>query len=95
MTKFAYSDYVRHCLRFYVRHPHPTFVSDVDKLNWTAARDVVSELPEDQKTIVTELYMANEPMVTMLSKKHKKSPNYIWKLINEVERKVAKRRDLL
>ena len=41
MAKAFYSEYVKHCLRFYARHADPVFRNDIDRYNWNACESAL------------------------------------------------------
>lgn len=98
MAKTYYSEYVNHCLRFYVRNPVVKFHSASDKHNWEACEDAFKGFTNDEKELLTSIYKNGDTIadsVYELSKERGISQDRIWKLINALERKVAKRRGLL
>lgn len=99
-----YSEYVRHCLRYYVttlddgRGGHPQFKSDVDKNNWAACHMVVRNFDDKTIDIVREIYSPGDTIpdkIYHLAKELKVSQDSIWNIINTLERNVAKKRGLL
>jgi hypothetical protein len=97
--KSFYSEYVQHCMRFYARHPHPKFRSEADKKNWIACDLAVKGFTEEQQNILMAIYRDGDTAITdyvhKVSIERNVKQDLIWKLINELERKVAKRRGLL
>lgn len=96
--KTFYSEYVQHCMRFYARHPHPTFRSDADKQNWKACDSAVKHFNESEQEMIMTIYREGNTMpdnIYNLSVDLGVKQDIIWKLVNELERKVAKRRGLL
>ena len=96
--KTFYSEYVQHCMRFYARHPHPTFRSEADKQNWKACENAVKSFNKGEQDIIMTIYREGDTVpdnVYMVSIDLDIRQDVIWKLINELERKVAKRRGLL
>ncbi len=94
-----YSDYVQHCMRFYARHPRPKFRNDVDRANWYACdralkgfsyieRDILLAVYREADTIPDNIYNLS------LAKSSIKQ-DIIWELVNELERKIAKKRCLV
>lgn len=96
--KTYYSDFVNHCLRFYARHPEAKFKSDTEKKNWLSCDSVLNGLSEiDRKTLVA-IYSDGDTLADCVYKQAKErgvKQDCIWKLIGDVERKIAKRRGLL
>lgn len=93
-----YSEYVQHYMRFYARHPRPKFRSDADKQNWNACDSAMKGFTDKEQDILMTVYREGD---TILDNVYKVSvdrnikQDTIWKLINELERKVAKRRNLI
>ena len=93
-----YSEYVNHCLRFYARHPIPLFHSESDKKNWNACESALKGFTDKDRDILLAVYREGDTIpdnVYQLSVKMNISQDIIWKLINELERKIAKRRNLI
>lgn len=96
--KTFYSEYVQHCMRFYARHPHPKYRSEIDKKNWVACDISLKEFTDKEQDILLTIYRGNDTIpdnVSKLSIERNYKQDFVWKLINELERKVAKRRGLL
>lgn len=95
--KAFYSDYVRHCMRFYARHPHPKYRGDVDKENWIACDNALKGFSAEDRELILSIYRDGETIpdnIRCLCAKHNLQPDAVWKLLDDVERKVAKRRGL-
>lgn len=93
-----YSEYVQHCMRFYARHPRPKFRSDADKQNWNACDNALKGFTDKERDILMTVYREGGTIpdnVYKLSVDRNIKQDTIWKLINELERKVAKRRNLI
>ena len=93
-----YSDYVNHCLRFYARHSCPIFHSEADKKNWNACESALKSFTDSDRDILLAVYREGDTIpdnVYQLSVTMNISQDIIWKLINELERKIAKRRNLI
>lgn len=98
MSRTFYTEYVNHCLRFYVRHPNPKFKSDVDKHNWAACDKAFNSFSDSDRELLTEVYREGDTVadnVYHLAKSRGVKQETVWKLVGELERKVAKRRGLL
>lgn len=96
--KSYYTDYSRHCLRFYVKHPNPKFKDDISKDNWEACDLALSELDEKYKNIIMAVYSKNDTLednVFQVSKDYGIYQDSIWKLLSQIDRKIAKHRRLL
>lgn len=93
-----YSEFVNHCLRFYVRYPSPRFRTDAEKKNWLACDLALKSFSDADMELLTSIYRDGDTMsdsVFQMAKRNSISQDAIWKLIGELERKVAKRRGLL
>lgn len=98
MARMFYSDYVRHCLRFYVRHENPQFRTSADKHNWYACKDTLDTFSDKDRETLLVIYRNGDTMpdsIYQLAKEQGVSQNVLWKMVNELERKVAKKRGLL
>lgn len=93
-----YSDYVNHCLRFYARHSRPIFHSEADKKNWNACDSALKSFSDSDRDILLTIYIEGDTIpdnVYQMAKSKGIKQDTIWKLISELERKVAKRRGLI
>lgn len=101
-VKRYYSEYIRHCLRFYVSTMNigktPRFRTDVDRNNWMACHSVVKNLDDTTRKIVCELYDRGDTLsykVYNLAAETNTQQDDIWNLIANLERTIAKKRGLL
>lgn len=98
MARAFYSEYVNHCLRFYARYPRPKYHSEADKKNWRACDNSLKTFPDREREILLFVYREGDSIpdnVYQIAKTKKIDQDSVWKLINELERKVAKKRGLL
>lgn len=99
MARNFYSAYIEHCMRFYARYSKPNhFRSDADKKNWIACENALNEFSDEDRERLLSIYRDGDTIpdnVYQLSKKEKINQDTIWKLIGELERKIAKRRGLI
>ena len=98
MARTFYSEYVNHCLRFYARYPNPVFRSEAEECNWIACRNALRDFSNENREILLSIYSDGDTVpdnVYRISKEKKIKQDSIWKLINELERKVAKSRSLI
>lgn len=100
MSRPFYSEYVKHMLRFYARNSiaQPRFKTDVDKENWIACHKVIEHYSENDKNILLSVYSGFDTLpdeVYNASTKFNIEQNYIWDMMKEFERKVAKKRSLI
>ena len=99
-----YSEYVRHCLRFYImtldegKGGHPIFKSDADRKNWIACYLALKDYAQRDFEIIAEIYRPGDTIadkIYQLAKTNGVSQDRYWSLINSTERKIAKKRGLL
>ena len=99
MNRPFYSEYIRHCLRFYTRNPSPSyFKTEVDKQNWWACEKVVREYSDTDKDIITTVYGGYDTLADNVYNAAKKldiNQNIIWDMMKDLERKIARKRGLL
>lgn len=102
--KPPYADYCKHAMRFYARSmmnahsAEPRFKTEADKKNWYACQAAVRTFsPEDMDMLIT-LYGMSEPLpdaISRLAKDKRIHPDRVWNIVNDLERKIAKRRGLI
>ena len=99
-----YSEFVRHCLRFYIKTLDegkgglPTFRSDAERENWSACYHVLKDYSTAEMDTISQIYRPGDTIadkIYMLSKSKLASQDYFWGLISRVEREVAKKRGLI
>lgn len=99
-----YSEFVRHCLRYYVKTldegkgGHPIFNSDADRENWSACYSVLKHYTPENMDIISEIYRQGDTIpdkIYLMAKTRGVSQDRFWSLINITERKIAKRRGLI
>lgn len=99
MNRPFYSDYARHCLRFYSRNTDATrFNTEVDEKNWRACHRATDSFSDREREIVLRVYSAYDTIadnVYEVAKAFNLDQNIIWDLLKKVERVVAKKRGLL
>lgn len=79
-----YSTYVSHALRFYAKYPeNPVFRSEADRLNHNACHQVLGDHP------------SREFILTFYRGGCEKLTAHDWKIIADVERRVASVRGLI
>jgi hypothetical protein len=101
-VKRYYADYVRHCLRFYVMTmdmgTSPRFNTEVDRNNWAACYAATKNFDDKTLDIVREIYGPGDTIpdkIYNLAKGLGVTQDYLWNIVNTLERNVAKRRGLL
>ena len=99
MTRPFYSEYVRHCMRFYSRNTiKPRFNTEVDKNNWYACNRAIERYSDEEKNILLRVYGLYDTIadnVYEVAKADNIDQNIIWDMVKEFERSVAKKRGLL
>lgn len=99
MNKPFYSEYVRHCMRFYSRNLNkPQFNTEVDKNNWYACHRAIERCSDRDREILLRVYGLYDTLadnVYEVAKLYDIDQNIIWDKLKEFERIVAKKRGLL
>ena len=99
MNKPYYTEYVRHCMRYYARNTtKPHFNTEVDKNNWYACNRAIERCSEQDRDILIRVYGMHDTLadnVFEVAKTHHIDQGIIWDLMKEFERKVAKHRGLI
>ncbi len=98
MAKTFYTDFVRHCLRFYARYSKPKFRSAADKHNWSACDSALKGFNDSERVLLLNIYREGDTLADNIYQAAKitgTAQDKVWKLTNELERRVAKRRGLL
>ena len=99
-----YSEFVRHCLRYYIKTldegngGHPVFRNDADKENWSACYQVLKDYSERDLDTISYIYRPGDTIadkIYLLAKSKQISQDTIWHLINTTERMVAQKRGLV
>ena len=96
-----YSEFVRHCLRYYAKTleegkgGHPSFRNEAEKNNWSACYHALKNLSERDMDMVLTLYRPGDTIadrIYELSKNTGVSQDTLGTNVNCVERGVAKNR---
>lgn len=99
MSRPAFTEYVRHMMRFYSRHLHDVqFRSKADEKNWKACHAVISKMPLKTKDILVFVYGECDTLpdnVYSASHKFSINQNIIWDTMKVFERAVATQRGLI
>ena len=99
-----YSEFVRHCLRYYIKTiddgmgGHPVFKSEADKANWNACHCILQHYSEENIEMIAFIYRQGDTIadkIHTLSKSKTISQDTLWSLVNNIERRVAKKRGLI
>lgn len=94
-----YSDYVRHCLRFYARYhdPIPVFRSNIDLENWEACETVLDK-HLDYKQLVFDIFCEKGSVmnaVTKIATELNCTESSIWNILFDIEKDIAIERGLI
>lgn len=99
MNRPFYSEYVRHCMRFYARNTEkPRFNTEVDKNNWYACHRALDNYSEQDRITLVQIYGMRDTIadnVFWVAKAYDLDQRVIWDMIKEFERSVARKRGLL
>ena len=97
MRKTYYTDYARHCLRFYSRYPNKqVFDTDAEREDYASAYLALKDCSK-YRLLLIEIYGGRDTLednVYNASKAHEISQDKIWQLMAKVELEVAKARGL-
>lgn len=96
MGRMYYTDYARHCLRFYARYPDKTeFNTEVERLDYESAEKALTQTP--YRFELLQIYTGRDTFsdeVFNASVRYDFDLNELWKLTEQVEYAVAKARGL-
>ena len=99
MNKPYYTEYVRHCMRFYSRNTDkPQFNTEVDKNNWYACHRAIEHYSERDRIILINVYGLRDTLadnVYEMAKQFNIDQNIIWDMLKDFEHSVAKKRGLI
>ena len=99
MNRPFYSEYVRHCMRFYARNTEkPRFKSRADENNWYACHRALDNYSEQDSTILIQVYGMRDTIednVYWVAKTYHLDQRVIWDMLKDFERCVARKRGLI
>lgn len=98
MPTTFYTEYVNHCLRFYARYDNPIFSNEIDKQNWLSCKKALNLFSEENREMLLSIYREGDTIpdnVYKISKEKGIKQEHIWKLIHDLEHKVARNRRLI
>lgn len=99
MNRPFYTEYVRHCMRFYARNTNkPRFNTEVDKNNWYACHRAIEPYSDREKEIIINIFNMRDTLadnVYEVAVTYNLDQNDIWDMLKELERNIAKKRGLL
>ena len=97
MRKTYYTDYVRHCLKFYSRYPKKrVFDTEAERNDYLSAHTALDVFPTYRPMLI-EIYGDRDTLednVYNASQTYRMVQNDIWHLMSKIELKVAKVRGL-
>lgn len=97
-----YSECIRYFLTQYISTldigTSPKFKNEAEKTNWLACHEVLSTLdPQDLKLVCT-IYRKGDTVadkIYQLASARRVSQGYYWKLVDDIEYKIAQKRGLI
>ena len=100
MNRPFYSEYVRHCMRYYARNhiDKPRFKTEVDKNNWYSCNRAIEPYSDRDKDILLRVYGLYDTLadnVYEVAKIYNIDQNIIWDMLKDFERSIAKKRGLI
>lgn len=99
MTRPFYSEYVRHCMRFYARNlDKPRFNTTVDENNWYACHRALERYSDKDKELIILVYAQHDTIADNayeVAKVFNIDQAVVWDLLKDFERSVARKRGLL
>lgn len=99
-----YSEFVRYCLRHYIRTQDeapgclPSFKTDAERENWSACHQVLKNYSVRDMDTVSQIYRPGDTMsdkIYMLAKAKQIPQDTIWHLVSTTEKKIAQKRGLI
>lgn len=100
-TRYYYTDYVNHAIRFYLSTPDTLQVAGkrkADTENWMAVQSVYHFLTDEQKKILSQVYRLHFRLpegVRMYCERTGANEREVWILVTNFNTAVAKRRGLI
>ena len=99
MNRPFYSDYVKHCMRYYSRNTiKPRFNTEVDKNNWYACHRAIAHYSNRDKDILIRVYAGFDTLgdnVYEVARLYDIDQNIIWDMLKDFEHSIAKKRGLI
>ena len=100
--KRHYSDCVRYFLTQYISTldigATPKFKNAAEKVNWLACHEVLSTLDPQDLKLVCDIYRRGDTVadnIYQISRSRRTSQGYYWRLVDDVEYKIAQKRGLI
>ena len=97
MNKKFYSDFVKHCVRYYLKYPTPHHTSEADRLNWQACKASLEQMSADDVEMITEVFsdFDIEKSIYHVSAKYRIRVDNVWKTVAKFEKTLAIERGLI
>ena len=100
--KRHYSDCVRYFLTQYISTldvgTTPKFKSPAEKANWMACNEVMSSLDHHDLKLACDIYRRGDTVadnIYRIATARRVSQGYYWKLVDDIEYKIAQKRGLI
>ena len=93
-----YSSYVNHMMRLYYKTDGKDLRTDINKLNYDIAKNVIESYSEFEQAILTDILLPDRPIqknVEIVSIEYDLPEDEVWDLLNNVTNKIAKERGLI
>ena len=93
-----YNSYVNHMMRLYYKTDGKDLRTDINKLNYDIAKNVIESYTEFEQAILTDILLPDRPIqknVETVSMEYNISEDALWNLLNNVTNKIAKERGLI
>ena len=96
MAKTYISDYVEHCMKYYVRYDNPIFCNEVDRINWNTCDKALAKLTSDKRELAIAIYKdVSSTNIKSLAKQNNMTDGEMWRFVKQLERHIAKERGLI
>ena len=85
-------------MRLYYKTDGKDLRTDINKLNYDIAKNVIESYPEFEQAILTDILLPDRPIqknVEIVSIEYDLPEDEVWDLLNKVTDKIAKERGLI
>ena len=85
-------------MRLYYKTDGKNLRTDINKLNYDIAKNVIESYTEFEQAILTDILLPDRPIeknVEIVSIEYNISEDDVWDLLNNVTNKIAKKRGLI
>ena len=100
--KRHYSDCIRYFLSQYISRLEAgsatEFRNEAEKANWLACHEVLTTLDHHDLKLVCDIYRKGDTVadnIYHIAKARRASQGYYWKLVDDIEYKIAQKRGLI